>query len=66
MVSNKSRKGTLFPAITAASRELRVSRITLYRVLKDQLPDRQNLRTRYREYQTKHKVSPPKGIGGET
>lgn len=44
------RKGTIFPRITSACRALGVSRITLYRVLKQQLPDRQNLRTRYKAF----------------
>lgn len=37
----------LFPRIMEASAALGVSRITLYRVLKRQLPDRQNLQRRY-------------------
>ncbi len=46
-VTRKSRKGTLFPGVTAAARALKVNRITLYRVLKGQIPDNQNLRARY-------------------
>lgn len=49
-VTRKARKGTLFPGIAAAARALGVNRITLYRVLKEQIPDRQNLRARYRAW----------------
>lgn len=44
------RRGTQFPEITHASRALGVSRTTLYRVLKGQHPDRQNLQVRYAAY----------------
>jgi hypothetical protein len=43
----KSRKGTLFPFVNSAARQLGVHRITLYRVLKGHYPDRQSLRPRY-------------------
>lgn len=63
-VTLKCRKGTIHPGINAASRALGVSRITLYRVLKGQLPDRQNLTNRYAEWLSKAAGQPP--VGGPT
>lgn len=48
--AKNSRKGTLFPQVNAAARAFGVHRITLYRVLKGQFPDRQNLKNRYSDW----------------
>jgi predicted DNA-binding transcriptional regulator AlpA len=42
-----TRKGTIFPRINSAARALGVHRVTLYRVLKGQIPDNQKLTARY-------------------
>ncbi len=43
-------KGTLFPGIKAAAQEFGVSRVTLYRVLKGQYPDKRGLVSSYEKW----------------
>lgn len=62
MVSNKSAsvtakpksRETYYPFITAAARTIGISRITLYRVLKGQHPDRGDYAKHYHAFVTKH------------
>lgn len=58
MVANQpltvTRKNVLFPGIKSCARDFGVNRITLYRVLKKQLPDRQDLRRRYAQWRREH------------
>lgn len=41
---------TVYPFITAAARSLGIARVTLYRVLKGQYPDRGDYAARYRAF----------------
>jgi hypothetical protein len=50
VTQKKPRAGTIFPFVTSAARAFGVDRVTLYRVLKGQLPDRRNLAARYAEF----------------
>jgi hypothetical protein len=55
MVANQrryvTRKTDKFPGIKAAARAFGVNRVTLYRVLKGQFPDRQGLSKRFVKFQ---------------
>lgn len=47
-------KGTQFPGIKSAARSFGVHRVTLYRILKGQYPDKRKLRSRYEKWLAKY------------